>query len=159
MIGSPDRPQMPSGYGMRNDGGYLPWSWAEERLANSRNYWIATTRPDGRPHVMPVWGVWLEGSVIFGTDRGSRKGRNLAANPAVAVHLESGDEAVIIEGVAEELADAGMLQVADAAYMAKYNQSLLGAPGDVVIYQVRPAVAFAWQESDFFRATRWRFPV
>lgn len=153
----PDRPQMPPGYGMRPEGDHLPWSWAEERLVRSRSYWIATTRPDGRPHVMPVWGVWLDGAVVFGTDRGSRKARNLAANPAVVVHLESGDEAVIVEGVAEEVIDAAELQAADAAYKAKYNESLLSAPGDVIIYQVRPRVAFAWQESDFFHATRWRF--
>lgn len=157
MFPSPDRPQMPSGYGMLTGGEHLPWSWAEERLVSSRNYWIATTRPDGRPHVMPVWGVWLEGSVIFGTDRGSRKARNLAASPAVVVHLESGDEVVIIEGPAEEIADTRMLQAADDAYKAKYGQSLLGAPGDVIIYRVRPVVVFAWQESDFFQATRWRF--
>jgi len=148
---------MPSGYGMLTDGEHLPWSWAEQRLVSSRNYWIATTRPDGRPHVMPVWGVWLEGSVIFGTDRGSRKARNLAANPAVVAHLESGDETVIIEGMAEEVVDAKLLQAADAAYKAKYGQSLLGAPGDVIIYRVWPTIAFAWLESDFFHATCWRF--
>ena len=148
---------MPPGYGLRADGEHLSWSWAEERLVRSRSYWIASTRPDGRPHVMPLWGIWLDGAVVFGTDRGSRKARNLAANPAVVVHLESGDEAVIIEGEAAEVIDAAELQAADAAYKAKYNESLLGAPDDVIIYQVRPAVAFAWQESDFFTATRWRF--
>ena len=54
------RPHMP-GYGILGpDGGtgLLPWSWAEERLRDSRNYWLATVRPDGRPHVMPVWAVW-----------------------------------------------------------------------------------------------------
>ena len=57
------RPYMP-GYGLlpENDGtGLLPWSWAETRLMNSRNYWLATVWPQRRPHVMPVWGMWQEG--------------------------------------------------------------------------------------------------
>ena len=57
------RPDMP-GYGIlaaEAGRGLLPWSWAAERLAKARTYWLATTRPDGRPHAMPVWGVWLAG--------------------------------------------------------------------------------------------------
>jgi pyridoxamine 5'-phosphate oxidase-like protein len=56
----PSRPYMP-GYGTKSptEGrGLLPWSWAEERLAQSHDYWVATVQPDGRPHLMPVWGVW-----------------------------------------------------------------------------------------------------
>ncbi len=57
------RPHMP-GYGVvgaEEGSGLLPWSWARSRLEHSRNYWVATTWPDGRPHVMPVWGVWQDG--------------------------------------------------------------------------------------------------
>src|SRR5215213_9005621 len=55
-----DRPQMP-GYGISHEAkGMLEWEWAEERLRESHNYWLATTRPDGRPHVFPIWGVWFE---------------------------------------------------------------------------------------------------
>ncbi len=57
-----DRPHMP-GYGLVDAGGgkgLLPWSWAVEFLSKGRNYWVATTRPDGRPHVMPVWGIWMD---------------------------------------------------------------------------------------------------
>src|SRR4051794_40830493 len=95
----PERPGMPEGYGIsRESDGLLPWSWAEERLEASHNYWIVTASPDGRPHAMPVWGVWTGGALYFATSRASRKGRNLAANPRLVVHLESGDEAVILEG-------------------------------------------------------------
>jgi nitroimidazol reductase NimA-like FMN-containing flavoprotein (pyridoxamine 5'-phosphate oxidase superfamily) len=89
------RPQMPKGYGIppaKRAADYVTWSWAEERLEKARNYWVATTRPDGRPHLMPVWGVWVEGALYFGTDRGSRKARNLASNRAIAVHAESADD-------------------------------------------------------------------
>jgi len=58
---SASRPYMP-GYGLLDaaqGAGLLPWSWAVERLQRSHDYWVATVRPDGRPHVMPVWGVWM----------------------------------------------------------------------------------------------------
>jgi pyridoxamine 5'-phosphate oxidase-like protein len=85
--------------------GMLPWSFASERLERSHNYWICTTRPDGRPHAMPVWGVWVEGALYFSTAPSSVKARNLGRNPALVVHLESGDECVILEGVAEQVLD------------------------------------------------------
>ncbi|HEU4760074.1 MAG TPA: pyridoxamine 5'-phosphate oxidase family protein, partial [Dehalococcoidia bacterium] len=63
------RPHMP-GYGIsEDDEGLLPWAWAEERLAKSHNYWVATARPDGRPHAMPVWAVWLDDRLYFSTAR------------------------------------------------------------------------------------------
>ena len=46
-----------SGYGVEEGGELLPWAWALERLTRSHDYWVATSRPDGRPHVMPVWAV------------------------------------------------------------------------------------------------------
>jgi hypothetical protein len=99
LRGEVGRPDIP-GYGIRPDGeGILPWSFVDERMANARNYWVATTRPDGRPHAMPLSGVWIDGSFCFGTGPGSRKARNLAENPHLVVHSESGDEVVILEGV------------------------------------------------------------
>jgi len=107
---------------------------------------------------MPVWGLWFDEAFYFSTDRNSQKGRNLASNPALTVHLESGDDAVILEGIAEEVNDpADFSQFADA-YGRKYQWRLeYGKPGSVV-YALRPCVAFAWSERDFTRsATRWIF--
>ena len=88
------RPRM-TDYGVPADpAGALPFEWARERLAANRNYWLVTVDPAGRPHSTPVWGVWLDNALYFGTDPQSFKYKNLAANPAVAVHLESGDEVV-----------------------------------------------------------------
>jgi hypothetical protein len=72
-------------------GQLLPWSWAEQRLVAARTYWIATTRPTGRPHCRPVWGVWLADGFWFST--GSLARHNLAANPQITLHLESGEAA------------------------------------------------------------------
>src|SRR6266487_1604299 len=85
------RPHMP-GYGLLpadKGSGLLPWSWALERLRNSRNYWLTTVWPDGRPHVMPVWAVWLdgpkqEGTLWFSSGLRSRKIRNILAGSDVS---------------------------------------------------------------------------
>jgi hypothetical protein len=153
LRGEVGRPDIP-GYGIRPDGeGILPWSFVDERMANARNYWVATTRPDGRPHAMPLSGVWIDGSFCFGTGPGSRKARNLAENPHLVVHSESGDEVVILEAVAELVADPVSL---DGAFRVKYGIET----GDVddVWYALRPVVAFAWVKSNYHKtATRWRF--
>lgn len=152
---------MPEGYqvpGAKSGSDFLSWRWAHERLVRTRNYWVATAGPGGRPHAMPVWGVWADSALFFGTDRGSRKGRNLAVNPVVVVHLESGDEVVILEGAVREVPGGPLMEKVDRAYFAKYKVRLTGHPGGVVVYQVRPRVAFGWRERDFVqKATRWRF--
>ncbi len=153
------RPHMPVGYGISQSAdGMLPWSYAVERLINSHSYWICTTRPEGRPHVMPVWGIWLNDALYFGTDSASRKSRNLSANPAVVVHLESADDAVIVEGVARAIRDKAEIASLDAAYKEKYKMRLTEAPGDLAVWKVEPRVVFAMREKDFPQsATRWTF--
>jgi len=128
-------------------------------MAKSRNYWICTVRPDGRPHSIPVWGFWLDGTLYFGTGRSTRKARNLANNSALSIHLESGDDVVILEGNAVEvdLADKPTLKKLDAASRAKYKMPLV-LDSDSTIYAVRPRIVLAWTESDFpNNATRWQF--
>lgn len=152
---------MPESYGLQapsREQGMLAWSEVSGRMAGARNYWVGTTRPDGRPHVAPVWGVWLDEAFFFSTDLMSRKGRNIAANPEMLVHLESGDDVVILEGTAEEVLDRSLLQQFADVYEAKY-QFRPGVeserPG---VFRLRTRAAFAWLEKDFPRtATRWRF--
>ncbi len=155
------RPYMP-GYGVlgaKSGRGLLPWSWANERLTKAHNYWLATTRPDGAPHVMPIWGVWLDDAFYFSTGWRSRKTRNLAANPRCVVCPERGDEAVIVEGVAKQVSDPSVLKQFVELYNAKYEWNL--DPSEGPVYAVRPRVAFAFIENppgEFVgTATRWRF--
>jgi general stress protein 26 len=152
------RPAMPKGYGIHAGAkGLVAWSEVTARLEKSKNYWIGSTRPEGKPHVMPVWGVWVNGAVCFGTDRTSRKARNLQANPAATVNLESGDEAVIIEGTVREITDAKEIVAIDAAYVKKYKMKLTEAPGIPYIVAIEPRIVFAWHEHNFPEsATRWR---
>jgi len=63
--------------------GLLPWTWAPERLTSSHDYFLATIRPDGHPHCIPVWGVWLDDRFCFSTGEQSAKARNLAVKPTV----------------------------------------------------------------------------
>jgi general stress protein 26 len=156
-----ERPHMPN-YGIATDGaGMLTWEWVDEQMAKARNYWVCTARPDGRPHAAPVWGVWLDGTLYFGSDRQSRKVRNLMANPAVVVHLESGDDTVIFEGTVEEVTDTSLQTRIAAAYAAKYPPFAPDPdPGpNGINYALRPQTVFAWREHDFpTSATRWQFP-
>src|ERR1700675_3929001 len=101
--------------------GLLPWDWAVERLTKSRNYWVATTCPDGRPHCVPVWGIWLDGAFYFSTGAKSRKARDLAANPNCVVCPEDGIHAVSLAGVAEKIADVETVRNFVAAYNPKYQ--------------------------------------
>lgn len=157
-----ERPKFPKVYGISEAAdGLLPWSWAEERLVSSRNYWLATTRPDGGPHAMPVWALWRPNGLVFSASPQSRKGRNLERDPRVAVHLESGDEVVVVEAVVEptQMDD----QLADD-YKEKYGfRPTVPAGGsdprrERPWYLARPQIAFAWVEQDFPQtATRFRF--
>ena len=114
---------MPEGYGVpETDEGVLDWSWAATRLESALNYWFATTRPDGRPHAMPAWAVWLDGALYFEGSPMTRRARNLAVNPAVVVHLESGDDVVILEGETHEVGkpERALAERLSAAFTAKY---------------------------------------
>lgn len=94
-----DRPRMPDGYGVpEGTDGLLKWSQVEERLVAAQQYWMATTRPDGRPHVVPRWGVWVENKLFYDGSPETVHARNSAADGRCVLHLESGWEVVIIEG-------------------------------------------------------------
>jgi Pyridoxamine 5'-phosphate oxidase len=159
MEPTPDRPQMPEAYGIGADdssaGELLPWSKVEEWLLASRNYWVCTTRSDGRPHAKPVWGIWLEGMVVFSTAPASVTGRNLRRDPRLAIHLESGDEVAILEGQVGLLADDLFERYADA-YEAKYDYR--PPPTGEPPWALGPEKVLSWTEADFpSTATRWTF--
>lgn len=162
--GAPDPARMTTpGYGFQEarsaPGERLPWSRVSELVAKARNYWVATARPDGRPHTAPVWGVWLDGAFYFETSRESRKARNLAANPEIAVHIENGDVGVILEGTVEEVRDEAAIVRFAAAYNSKYDwkiEEYQNRPISVT-YALRPRVAFSFSEDLPETATRWLF--
>jgi hypothetical protein len=154
------RPHMP-GYGIADADkgqGLLPWSWANERLKKARTYWIATTRKDGTPHMMPVWGVWLDECFCFSTGSQSRKARNLAGNPRCTIACEVGEDQILVEGVAEVIVGSELNRRFTAEYGPKYHwdQEDLDEP----VYAVRPNAVFGFTTADgafTSTATRWLF--
>jgi PPOX class probable F420-dependent enzyme len=159
------RPYMP-GYGVKGPeegSGLLPWSWAEERLRSSRDYWVVTLWPDGRPHAMPVWGVWDDEDLFWFTSAvGSRKARNVARDPRCVVMTEDPENPVTLEGVAQirtsrkELEH--VLRLVNSKYGTKYDLEMLRATVNATI-RVRPTWAFGLATSDFTGSpTRWAFP-
>ncbi len=156
-------------YGVPDDlDGVLPWSWAEERLVASRNYWLVTASADGRPHAMPVWGVWdVPGErFVFSCSPNARKARNIAVNPRVSVAADDTVECVCVEGTAHRLTGAAQEGAAEA-FGPKYHPddpdaaaTLVGFFAAGTMFEVRPERAFGMieTEEDFARAaTRWRW--
>jgi PPOX class probable F420-dependent enzyme len=158
-----DRPVMP-GYGVVPAGegsGLLPWAEAERRLAVSHDYWCATVRPDGRPHVMPVWGVWATARLWFSTGLGSRKARNLAADPRCALTTDDARDPVVLEGTAERVTEPDRIARFVAAVNQKYDAGMTVEFQDPEVngtYAVRPERVFALSGEDFIGSpTRWTF--
>jgi hypothetical protein len=152
------RPQAPPSYAFgKNSAPMLPWSRAVERLEDARYYWLATTRPDGRPHVTPVWGVWVDEALYVDGLPSTRWARNLAANPALSVHLDNGNDVLILEGRIEDLTTDPALgaRIVDA-WDTKYGR-LHPDPASSGILRLRPDTARAWSNESLEDGTRWRF--
>src|SRR5215472_14126902 len=152
------RPRM-QGYGVpKSMKGALPWDWAEKRLTESHNYWLTSAGANGSPHTMPVWGIWLDNAYYFSTGSTTRKARNLKQNPTCVVCNEKAEEAVIVEGVAQQLKEGEIPKRAFSDYKKKYGWELDPQRGPVWV--VRPKVVFAMPEELFPEgATRWKFEV
>jgi len=150
------RPKM-EGYGVpETKEGILPWEWALDRFSRSHNYWLTSVRPDGAPHVMPVWGVWLDGAWYFSTSASSRKSWNLQHNSKCVVCNENAAEAVILEGTARRLKDDEIPQQAFTDYQSKYGWKFDPKRGPV--WEVRPHAVFAMPEQQFPKGvTKWVF--
>jgi hypothetical protein len=158
-----DRPQMP-GYGILpagEDSGLLSWAWAEQRLGTSHEYWLATVWPDGRPHVMPVLGVWQDQALWFSSGLRSRKARNLAGDPRCVLTTDTPGEPVIIEGRAELVGDLEAIGAFARWVNLKYGTDYPADFYDPAVngcFRVRPRWAFGIAEGDFRGSpTRWVF--
>jgi nitroimidazol reductase NimA-like FMN-containing flavoprotein (pyridoxamine 5'-phosphate oxidase superfamily) len=155
------RPHMPRDYGIPKDTkGLLPWSHVSERMSEAMHYWICTVSPDGRPHATPVDGLWLDDRLYFGGSPQTRRHRNLAANPAVCVHLESGMDVVILRGDAHELCapDRALAIRLSEASVKKYGWGLKPEEYEKGegVFVFRPRVVLAWKQFPK-DVTRWQF--
>jgi nitroimidazol reductase NimA-like FMN-containing flavoprotein (pyridoxamine 5'-phosphate oxidase superfamily) len=161
----PDRPVMP-GYGVLpadQGSGLILWPEIERRLTVSHDYWVATVRPDGRPHVMPVWGVWFDGRLWFSSGLRSRKARNLAAEPRCTITTDQAQDPVVLDGLAEQVVDADGIAAFLTAMNGKYDAGMTAAFLDPAVngtFAVRPQRVIALSHDDFTGSpTRWTFPA
>lgn len=151
--------QAPHSYGFpKGSAALLPWVHAAALLDAARNYWLASVRPDGRPHVTPLWGVWIDDALYLDGIPLTRWARNLAVNPAVSVHLESAEDVVILEGKVDDLAstDADLAGRIVAAWDAKYGR-LHPDPAGQGIFRFTPRRGRGWSTSSLEDGTRWEF--
>ena len=155
-----------------------PWASIERLLTEAQLYWIITVRRDGRPHAVPLVGVWQDGAFAFCTGPEEQKQRNLDANLRVAVATGSTgadgwnrSKDVVVEGTAVRVTDGEVLQRLAAAWFAKYGEdwkfevrgqefvelSHSGAPteGGAWVYTVSPAKVIAF--GDEHGQTTYRF--
>jgi hypothetical protein len=161
---TPSRPYWPDALekSTNSTANLKPWSWALERLEKSHNYWVATSRPDGDPHLMLVWGIWWEGAFWFSTGPRTRKAKNIVAHPDCVIGTDKADEAVIVEGKAELVSDREVWKRLAEIYNRKYGGDVypvLDSCGGNV-YRVVPRLAFGQDEhaENFLEsATRWRW--
>lgn len=153
------------GYGVvdaSEGGGLLPWSWAEEQLVASHDYWVTTTWPGRGPHIMPVWGVWHLGAVWFSSSLRSRKVRNLERSPRCSIATENTTEPVILEGVGRIVTDpstiAGFAEAMNRKYATDYPEDFYDPDVNATV-RVQPSWAMAMIEANFTGSpTRWAFP-
>jgi nitroimidazol reductase NimA-like FMN-containing flavoprotein (pyridoxamine 5'-phosphate oxidase superfamily) len=165
-----ERPAM-ADYGVPADpAGALPWAWAQERLVRNKNYWVVTASASGRPHALPVWGVWLPETDCFwfSCSPNARKLRNLAENPQCAVTIDDTVECVSVEGrarLADPAADADVERMIES-YLAKYypdpdvhaQMETFIRRHAVVEFTPERAFGIIEREDEFSqRATRWRW--
>ncbi len=144
----------------------LPWSWAAERLVPNRNFWVVTATADGRPHALPVWGVWDDGEhrFAFSCSPNSRKARNLAANPQMVVTIDDTVEVVSVEGRATLVEDDARIGTWIDRYLAKYRPIEPELDGEFIashaLFELVPdrAIAVIERVPEFTtRPTRWVF--
>ena len=144
----------------------MDWSEVAAVLAPWRNYWLCTVGVDLGPHAAPVWGAVVGEVLYFYTEDGTVKARNLAADPRVVVHSESGDAVLIVRGTARPVgrpaAHPALVEAFAAKYTAPGDPQYLPAAGDQVnvFYAVSPTGATAWDLDAFDESQRrWVAPV
>jgi general stress protein 26 len=151
----------------------IPWSRALELLEHlqddsaHKTIWLATVRPDGRPHLAGVGALWVDGTFYFVSGEATRKSRNLAENPNCILSVSLPDLDLVLEGTATRVTDDATLQrlvkryvaqgwpaqVENGAFTAPYSAPSAGPP-PWSLFVVTPNTAFG---VGLGGAMRWRF--
>jgi hypothetical protein len=158
------------GYTDAEDPG-LPWTVGLDELDRSVTFWAATIHPGGRPHVVPVLAIVVDGMIHFVAGPGTRKARNLARDPGISITTHGGSLDLVLEGVARRVTDGPVLASVADAYASKYGWQVTirdgafhaagaptAGPPPYHAYRVTPHRAFGFPAEENAPATRWTFP-
>ena len=142
--------------------GFIPWTKIDNWLRAFRSIWVSTTRPDGRPHAVPVWYTWDGRFLYFISGRPLQKSKNLVRQPWIVVHAGDGDDVIILEGKAEIVTDQAELEKVEADYRAKYVDPGTGAQATIFepeadLYRVNVKRVMAWEYATVANRTDWLF--
>ena len=143
------RPKLPKGYA-DNPVSFVEWEWVAEQMTNAENYWLSSVRPDGRPHVVPRWGAFIDGRFYYDGSPETRHARNIIKNPNISLHLENGYKVVVMDGISKpagkpdpefaiRLAEAIAKKYASQGYSPEPNQW-----DDGGLYVFTPSQCLAW---------------
>lgn len=159
----------------------IAWDRARERMEQEwqlqgpggdgapHTHWLATVRPDGRPHVMPVGVAWLDGAFYFSAGAGTQKAKNLARNPNCVMTLAAAGLDLVLEGQATKVTDDAKLHriaevfaahgwaptVRDGAFYHEFSAPSAGPP-PWDVYEFSPRTVFGLATAEPYGATRWR---
>jgi nitroimidazol reductase NimA-like FMN-containing flavoprotein (pyridoxamine 5'-phosphate oxidase superfamily) len=148
----------------------VAWAEAYKRLERAASYWLATVRPDGRPHVMPVLVVGVAGALYFCAGASTRKAKNLVHNAHCVITVDGVDAHIVVEGKAAKVCNGASLRRVAEVYAARYDWHVTirdgafyadgaptAGPPPYDVYTVAPTTAFGFGTDETFNATRWRF--
>jgi hypothetical protein len=148
-----------------------PWKAARERLTRAESYWLTTLRPDGSPHVVPCWAVWLDDVLYTTASSSARRGRHVAYHPTAVVSAATPGFDLVVQGTIAKVHDEAVLARVGTAYDEKYGWPLTikngaydapyaaatAGPAPYELYRVQPTIVFGFPNDATFVPTRWRF--
>ena len=148
----------------------IPWEKVHKRLQqritqapktggpDRHTAWLATTNPDGKPHVMPVGVMLVDDAFYFTAGPKTRKARNIARSPNSVITIATHDFDLVVEGPARRIVDSARLKRIAEAFTAEYSAPSAGPP-PWHVYEVKPETIFALGTSEPYGATRWNFQI
>jgi hypothetical protein len=170
LLDVPEETPPSSGWGPPYD---QPTAWEEidAKLSEAEDgsHWLATVRPDGRPHQRPIWSEWVAGSLYFASGR-TVKARHLARDGRCSISLHTHGIDLVIEGNARRVTDEAELVRVRDAYAAKgwaptvrdgafhdtFGAPTAGPP-PYDVYRIDPTLAYGFPVEEDISPTRWRF--
>ncbi len=148
------RPKFPEKWHVPNDPKlWITWEHANDKLAGETVYWVSTASRLGHPHAVPVWGIWKQSRFYFESDPKSVKGRNLLNNQSLVVHVQDGNDTVILEGSARIEKRKETLNQLRKDYVRKYQYTPdWSNEEDQIVFRVEPRIVHAWKAPRMHRS-------